>query len=391
MQLEFTPAEEEFRKEVRAWLDRQLSGEFADIRGLPHSVGFTPRRIEWERHLGAARWNTLAWPAAHGGRQASLMEQVIFAEEYARARAPGRISHIGLELVAPTILAFGTQAQQARFLPDIASVAKLWAQLFSEPNAGSDLSNVQTRARLESRPDGDKWVLEGQKIWSSYAQYSDMAIVLCRTEAGSKGGKGLSLLMLPLDQKGVDIRPIKQITGGSSFNEVFLDQAETPADNVIGPVGEGWRVAMGTLTFERGVSTLGQQTGFRYEFSHLFRVAQASGRLADPAIRDRFATLWAELRAMRYTALRMLGSDGLSRAGLTYKLYYTSWHQRLGELAMDVLGQAGDLAEPGSEAAALQYLYLDSRSDSIWAGTSQIQRNIIAERGLGLPRDARPG
>lgn len=390
MQLEFTPEQEAFRTQVRDWLEQELSGPFADVRNLPHRAGFTPRRIEWERRLGAAGWNTLAWPKAYGGRGAELIEQVVFAEEYARSRAPGRMSHIGLELVAPTILAFGTDAQRAQFLPGIAAVTELWAQLFSEPNAGSDLSNVQTRARLESRPGGDVWVVEGQKIWSSYAQYADWAILLCRTEPGSVGAKGLSFLILPLRQPGVDIRPIRQITGGSGFNEVFLDRAEVPAANLLGEAGEGWRVAMATLTFERGVSTLGQQTGFRYEFQDVYRAARDRGRLADPAIARRFATLWAELRTMRYTALRMLGGSGLSRAGLTYKLYYTSWHQRLGELAMDVLGAEGDLAIDGGEAGALQYLYLESRSDSIWAGTSQIQRNIIAERGLGLPREPRP-
>ncbi len=389
MQLEFTPEQEAFRQDVRAWFEGALSGAFSDIRGLPHSAGATDRRIEWERHLGDSGWNTLAWPTALGGREAGLIEQVIFAEEYARSRAPGRISHIGLELVAPTIMAFGTQDQKDTFLPDIAHVRKLWAQLFSEPNAGSDLSNVQTKARLEQRPDGDVWVIDGQKIWSSYAQYAEWAIVLCRTEAGSVGAQGLSFLILPLRQKGVDIRPIRQMTGGSGFNEVFLDGAETAAHNILGNPGDGWRVAMGTLTYERGVSTLGQQTGFRNEIAQLLRVAQANGRIGDPSIAKRFAQAWAELRAMRYTALRMLGDTGLSRAGLTYKIYYTSWHQRLGELAMDVLGVAGDATVPGSEAQALQHLYLESRSDSIWAGTSQIQRNIIAERGLGMPRAPR--
>jgi alkylation response protein AidB-like acyl-CoA dehydrogenase len=389
MQLEFTPEQEQFRQDVRTWFETELSGPFADIRGLPHSSGATDRRIEWERHLGNSGWNILAWPTALGGREAGLIEQVVFAEEYARSQAPGRISHIGLELVAPTIMAFGTEAQKQSFLPDIAHVRTLWAQLFSEPNAGSDLSNVQTRARLEQRPGGDVWVLDGQKIWSSYAQYAEWAIVLCRTEPGSVGAQGLSFLILPLRQKGVDIRPIRQMTGGSSFNEVFLDGAETAAHNVLGNPGEGWRVAMGTLTYERGVSTLGQQTGFRNEITALLQAAQANGQINDPAIARRFAQAWAELRAMRYTALRMLGDTGLSRAGLTYKIYYTSWHQRLGELAMEVLGIAGDAPEPGSKDQALQHLYLDSRSDSIWAGTSQIQRNIIAERGLGMPREPR--
>ncbi|MDX3886337.1 MAG: acyl-CoA dehydrogenase family protein [Sphingomonas sp.] len=390
MRLDFTPEQEAFRSEVRGWLDRELDGPFRHVRGMEGTSEGIDKRFAWERHLGRSGWNRLAWPEAFGGRAASLMEQVIFHEEYARSGAPGRLSHVGLELVAPTIMAFGSDGQRARFLKPTAMVDIVWAQLFSEPNAGSDLANVQTRARLEDRPGGPVWVLEGQKIWSSFAQYSQWGMALVRTEPGSSGAKGLSMLLVPLDGKGVDIRPIRQMTGGSSFNEVFLDGAETAAENVLGTPGEGWRVAMATLTFERGVSTLGQQMSFRTELDRVIRAARGNGAIGDQAIAKRLARAEAELRVMRYTALRMLGDTGLSRAGLTYKLYYTSWHQRLGELAMDVLGPAGDIAEPGSDAWRLQKMYLESRSDSIWAGTSQIQRNIIAERGLGLPREARP-
>jgi len=389
MRLDFTPEQEAFRAEVSAWLEEQLSGPYAHVRWLEGTGEGIPERFEWERHLGRSGWNTLAWPRAFGGREIGLMEQVVFHEEYARTGAPGRLSHVGLELVAPTIMAFGSDAHKQRFLAPTANVEIVWAQLFSEPNAGSDLANVQTRARLEERPGGAVWVLEGQKIWSSFAQYSQWGMALVRTEPGSVGAKGLSMLLVPLDGKGVDIRPIRQMTGGSSFNEVFLDGAETAAENMLGAPGEGWKVAMGTLTFERGVSTLGQQMGFRNELDRVLRVAKANGAARDPAIAERLARAEAELRTMRYTALRMLGGSGLSLAGLTYKLYYTSWHQRLGELAMDVLGPAGDLARPGTDAGRLQKMYLESRSDSIWAGTSQIQRNIIAERGLGLPREAK--
>ncbi|SNS80277.1 Acyl-CoA dehydrogenase [Sphingomonas laterariae] len=389
MRLDFTPEQEAFRAEVRTWLDAQLSGEFAHIREIQGISEGAEQRFPWERHLGRAGWNQLSWPKAFGGREANLFEQVIFHEEYARSGAPGRLSHVGLELVAPTIMAFGNDEQRQRFLKPTAEVEIIWAQLFSEPNAGSDLANVQTRARLEDRPGGQVWVLEGQKIWSSFAQYSQWGMALVRTEPGSVGSKGLSMLLIPLDAKGVDIRPIRQMSGGSSFNEVFLDGAETAAANVLGAAGEGWKVAMGTLTFERGVSTLGQQMGFRNELDHILRVAKENGAARNPGIAKRLARAQAELRTMRYTALRMLGGSGLSLAGLTYKLYYTSWHQRLGELAMDVLGPAGEIAVPGSDAYRLQKMYLESRSDSIWAGTSQIQRNIIAERGLGLPREGK--
>ncbi|WP_380872777.1 putative acyl-CoA dehydrogenase FadE [Sphingomonas sp. DBB INV C78] len=386
MRLDFTPEQEAFRGEVREWFEAELAGPFAHVRGLEGTSEGIAERFEWEKHLGRSGWNTLAWPKAFGGREIGLIEQVIFHEEYARAGAPGRLSHVGLELVAPTIMAFGNDEQRERFLGPTARVETVWAQLFSEPNAGSDLANVQTRARLE----GDVWVMEGQKIWSSFAQYSQWGMALVRTEPGSVGSKGLSMLLIPLDGKGVDIRPIRQMTGGSSFNEVFLDGAETAADNILGAPGDGWRVAMGTLTFERGVSTLGQQMGFRAELDRVIRVAKANGAARDAGIAKRIARSQAELKVMRYTALRMLGGQGLSLAGLTYKLFYTSWHQRLGELAMDVLGPAGEIAEAGTDAYRLQKMYLESRSDSIWAGTSQIQRNIIAERGLGLPRENKP-
>lgn len=390
MRLDFTPEQEAFRKEVRDWLDEQFAGPFNHVRGLEGTSEGITERFEWERHLGRTGWNTLAWPKAFGGRQIDLMEQVLYHEEYARSGAPGRLSHVGLELVAPTIMMFGNDEQRARFLPQTALVEIVWAQLFSEPNAGSDLANVQTRARLEERPDGDVWVIEGQKIWSSFAQYSQWGMALVRTEPGSVGTKGLSMLLIPMQGKGIDIRPIRQMTGGSSFNEVFFDGAETPANNVVGAPGEGWKVAMGTLMFERGGATLGQQMGFRAELDRIIRVAKANGAARDPGLAKRIARAQAELRTMRYTALRMLSGTGGNRAALTYKLYYTSWHQRLGELAMDVLGAAGEIAEPGSDAYRLQKMYLESRSDSIWAGTSQIQRNIIAERGLGLPREAKP-
>src|SRR5215469_14793325 len=236
MKLGFTAREERFRVDAAAWLGAQLSGPFADLRGLTQQGGRLERRREWERALGAARWSCIGWPEVYGGRDASLAEQVIFAEEYARAGAPGRLGYMGVELAGPTILTFGTDAQKRRFLPAIARGEELWCQGYSEPNAGSDLANVQTRAVRE----GDAWVVTGQKIWTSHAQWSDWCFVLCRTDPSAPKHKGLSYLLVPMKQKGVEVRPIRQLTGTSEFNEVFFDGARTAAENVIGEVGGGW-------------------------------------------------------------------------------------------------------------------------------------------------------
>ncbi len=387
MDLAFSAEEERFRAEVRDWLEARLAGEYAGVRGRggpgdEHAL--FDERLAWERELGRAGWIGLGWPVDHGGRGASLAMQVIFNEEYARARAPGRLSHIGETLLAPTIIAYGTAAQKRRFLPAIARAEELWCQGYSEPGAGSDLANVQTRATRE----GDEWVVTGQKIWTSLAQSAHWCFVVCRTEPGSQRHKGLSYLLLPMRQPGVEIRPIQQLTGTSEFNEVFFDGARTAADNIVGAPGEGWRVAMATLGFERGASTLGQQLSFENELAEVTRIAKENGKAADPLIRQRLARAWMELRVMRLNALRMLA--GSARAGAVNKLYWANWHQRLGELAMDVLGPEGDvLAGAPYELSPLQRLFLFSRADTIYAGSNEIQRNIIGERVLGLPREPR--
>lgn len=384
MRLGFTADEEAFRAEASAWLDAELSGAFDDLRGLTSLTESAERRREWERRLGEAGWSCIGWPAAFGGRDATLAEQVIFAEEYARAGAPPRLNHIGVELIGPTILTFGSEAQKARFLPPIAAGTEIWCQGYSEPGAGSDLANVRTKAAL----DGGEWRIDGQKIWTSLAQFSDWIFVVARSEPGSRGPKGLSFLLVPIDQPGLTIRPIHQITGDAEFNEVFFDGAATAADNILGAPGDGWRVAMALLGFERGVSTLAQQMGFRNELDAIVRAATDNGSDRDPSIRQRLARAEIGLQLMRYGALRMLSTPN-SAAALTYKIQWASWRQALGELAMDVLGQAGEVAAPDSETATLATLFLYSRADTIYGGTNEIQRNIIAERGLGLPREPR--
>ncbi|HIE85742.1 MAG TPA: acyl-CoA dehydrogenase [Pseudomonadales bacterium] len=392
MKLGFTTEQEAFRTEIAGWLEEQLSGPFADIRGVTSQTAFAERRLEWEQVLGAAKWSAIGWPEKYGGRNADLAQQVIFAEEYARARAPGRLGHMGVELAGPTILHFGNDAQRERFLPKMASGEEMWCQGYSEPGAGSDLSSVRTRATLEDGPDGERWVIEGQKIWTSLAQFAHWCFVICRTEAGSKGREGISYLLVPMDQPGIEIRPIRQMTGEADFNEVFFDGAVTAEENVVGLPGQGWQVAMGTLSFERGVSTLAQQMHFRNELAEIIDAANANGQNKNPLIRQKIAKAWRGLQTMRASALRMLSgaeSGALSGPQFTYKIFWATWHRELGELAMEVLGQPGEIVGPDYELTDLSLMYLFSRADTIYAGTNQIQRNVISERALQMPKEPR--
>ncbi|MBA8958458.1 acyl-CoA dehydrogenase family protein [Rhodococcus opacus] len=393
--------DDDFAQTVRTWLNDNLTGDFARLKGKggPGSEHeFFEERLAWDRHLAAAGWTCLGWPTEHGGRGATLAQQVVFHQEYAKSGAPARVSHVGEELLGPTLIAFGTEEQKRRFLPGINTVTELWAQGYSEPGAGSDLANVATTARR----DGDKWVINGQKVWTSLAHVAQWAFVLCRTEPGSKRHQGLSFLLVPLDQPGVTVRPIQQLTGTSEFNEVFFDDAVTDADLVVGEPGDGWRVAMGLLTFERGVSTLGQQIGFARELQGVVDLAKANGAATDPNIREKIARAWVGLRVMRAHALRTLEAVDAGTSGAeasVAKLLWANWHRDLGQLAMDVQGEASLLApaDPSSdvtdpehlELGEWQRLFLFTRADTIYGGSNEIQRNIISERVLGLPREAR--
>lgn len=397
MDLSFSAEDEAFRTEVRAWLADHLVGEFAELKGLGgpgNDLEAHDERLAWDRHLAAHGWTCIGWPTEHGGRGLSLMQQVIFHEEYARANAPVRVNHLGEELLGPTLIAFGTPEQQQRFLPRIRAVEELWCQGYSEPGAGSDLANVATKARLE----GDQWVIDGQKVWTSLAQFADWIFVVARTEAGSSRHHGLSFLLVPTQQDGVEIRGIEQLTSGAEFNEVFFTGARTDADLVVGEPGQGWGIAMGLLGFERGVSTLGQQVGFAREFAAVVDLAERNGAIDDPVIRDRLAEAKVGLEVMRLNALRGLsqvtaGSDSSAAggAGSIAKLVWGNWHRRLGELAMQVAGPDG-LTALGApyDLDKFQKLFLFSRADTIYGGSDEIQRNILAERVLGLPREARP-
>jgi alkylation response protein AidB-like acyl-CoA dehydrogenase len=386
----FTAQDEEFRQDVREWLEANLTGDFAGLRGAggPGREHEAPEgRLAWNRHLAAAGWTCLGWPAEHGGRGASLEQQVIFHEEYARAAAPARISIVGEELLGPTLIAFGTKEQQERFLPPIRHVTELWCQGYSEPGAGSDLAGVATRAALvkgEGEAGGTDWVITGHKIWTSLAHLSDWCFVLARTEAGSRRGAGLSYLLVPMDQPGVTIRPVKQLTGTAEFNEVFFDEARTAAANVVGTPGDGWRIAKATLAIERGAAMLGQQVGFRRELTDLAKLAKHTRAARDPMIRDRLARAWIGLQVIRAYALDTLDGNDEHRASVL-KVLWSRWHRDLGELAMDVAGIAGVVAG-SAELDRWQRLFLFSRADTIYGGSDEIQHDIIASRGLGLPR-----
>ena len=395
MKLSFSDEDERFRREVAAWLAANLGGEFEQIRfrggpGDEHS--FVEERKAWERKLHEGGWTGLGWPRQHGGRGASIEQQVIFNEEYARAGGPGRMGHIGETLTGPTLIAFGSEAQQARYLPGILRGEDLWCQGYSEPSAGSDLANVRTKARFDGA--SGQWRLTGQKVWTSLAHESRYCFAIARTDPESVGHKGLGFFLLAMDQPGITVRPIEQLTGTCEFNEVFFDEAVCDADDIVGEPGQGWQVAMGLLGFERGVSTLGQQMLFQNEFNEVLRIARENGAARDPAIRQRIADAHVGLRIMRFNSMRMLsggGGDGsLSREAMIYKLYWASWHRNLGKLAMDVLGAESEILEGAPyELNRLQSLFLFTRADTIYGGTNQIQRNLIAERALGMPREPR--
>ena len=391
MKLSFSAADEAFRAEAAAWLDENLSGDFANVRfrggpGDEHSV--VEERKAWESRLYEGGWACIGWPEAHGGRGATIEQQVIFNEEYARAGGPGRMGHIGETLTGPTLIAFGSEEQRARYLPGILRGEDFWCQGYSEPNAGSDLANVKTKAVFGEV--SQQWRITGQKVWTSLAHESQYCFVIARTDPASVGHKGLGFFLMTLDQPGVEIRPIQQLTGTSEFNEVFFDEAVCDAADIVGAPGDGWKVAMGLLGFERGVSTLGQQMLFQNEFDEIIRIARENGTAQDPVIRQRIADARVGLRIMRFNSMRMLsggGDDGtLQKEAMIYKLYWATWHRNLGKLAMDVLGAESEIIEEGPyQLNRLQSMYLFTRSDTIYGGTNQIQRNIIAERALGMP------
>lgn len=378
-------SDDQFRALVRGWLHDHVVGEYAELRGRggpgDEDVGFDIR-VRWEKVLGDAGWIGLGWPVEHGGLGASVSQQIIWAEEYTRAEAPARVNHMGENLLAPTLIEYGTAEQCARFLPPIRAGVERWCQGYSEPNAGSDLANVQTRARL----DGGEWLIDGQKVWTSLAHVSHWCFVLARSEAGSQRHAGLTFVLVPMDQSGVEVRPIVQLTGGGEFNETFFTEARTEASMVVGAPGDGWRVAMGLLAFERGISTLAQQVGFERELDQTVALARSVGRAHDPMVRQRLVAAHTGLQLMRWNALRSMGSGVPGPQASISKLFWGTWHRDLGNLMVDLMGPAGVVGLDDGELTLEQKLFLFSRSDTIYGGSNEIQRNVIGERVLGLPR-----
>ncbi len=395
MRLTFDKSDERFREEVATWLNEKLSGEFSKIkyRGGPGDENaFIDERKSWETTLADGGWIGIGWPIEFGGRGASIERQVIFYEEYARAGGPGRIGHIGETLLGPTLYEFGTSGQCERFLPGILKGREFWCQGYSEPNAGSDLANIKTKAVFDQA--ANRWLLTGQKVWTSLAHESDYSFVVARTNPGSSLHKGLGFFLVKLQQPGIEIRPIRQMTGTAEFNEIFFNEAVCDAENLVGSPEEGWKVAMGLLGFERGISTLGQQMLFQNEFDAVVSLAKENGSAKIPELRTRIAEAHIGLKIMRYNIMRVLSgfSDAgeLQPAALISKLYWSKWHRNLGKLAMDVMGPDGEvLIDTPYELGRLQSLFLFTRADTIYGGTNQIQRNIIAERALKMPREPR--
>jgi alkylation response protein AidB-like acyl-CoA dehydrogenase len=386
MDLSFTPEENAFREEVRAWM-----AEHVPDTPLPSfdasREGFDAHRA-WEAILNEGRWGMVTWPEAYGGRGVDLIRWLIFEEEYYAARAPLRVNQNGIFLLGPTLMEFGTEAQKARFLPKMATGEEIWAQAWSEPQAGSDMAAVRARAVRE----GDEYVLSGHKIWSSRAVYADWAFGLFRSDPESERHHGLSLILFPLDAEGVTRQPIHQINGEHGFAELFLDEVRVPAENILGAEGEGWKICMATAGFERGLM-LRSPARYQMAAQALVALAQRQGAELDPVLRARVADacMGAEAYALSIyaTASRLEAGGRIGAEASTNKIFWSELDISLHQVALDILGDRAELlpqAPSATEAGNWLDGYLFSLAGPIYAGTNEIQRNIIAERMLGLPR-----
>ncbi len=407
MDLSYSPEAEEFRAEIASWLKDNLPEHW----GEPGFV-MTPdeRRAfneEWTAKLFAGGWICASWPAEYGGRGLGLLQQVVLNEEFARVGAPLRGDFFGDTLVGPTLLQWGTEEQKQQFIPGILRGDIAWCQGFSEPDAGSDLASLKTRAEL----DGDEWVINGQKVWTTQAQYADYVFLLARTDPDAPKHAGISYLLVPMKQPGVEVRPIEQIDASAEFNEVFFSNVRCPKENIIGGVNNGWKVAMTTLGFERGTSATTGHRRFRKEFDEIVQVARRKDRTGDPRTRQRLARSWSKIKIMEINGYRTLtdalnGTHASAKLGACNKMFWSEMHQELMLLAMDIYGMEGqillgnedaDSVLPGARRAKanypvnnLQSLFFFSRSETIWGGTAEIQRNIVGERALGLPKEPKP-
>jgi alkylation response protein AidB-like acyl-CoA dehydrogenase len=379
-----TPEEVAFREELRAWLEENLPAELLGYRG--GEARFEgPAMRAWSRALYDAGYAGLTWPQEYGGGGAPYSFQAIFLEEMARAEAPPHVGVIGLGMAGPTIVAHGTEEQKSRYLAPILSAEEIWCQGFSEPGAGSDLAGVRTNATL----DGHRFVVDGQKVWSSFAHIADWCLLLARSEQGSARHTGLTYLIADMHAPGVEVRPLRQLTGEAEFNEIFFTGVQIPVENVLGEIGGGWQVAMTTLLHERGTLGFALQAALEVQVRKL--VALARDRGADPLLRDKIAREWTEMQALRmtnYRALSQLMKTGIpGPEGSIAKLVWSEANQRVTKLALELLGPDASLAADNAPYGGYwQYQQLRSRGNTIEAGTSEILRNIVAERVLGLPR-----
>jgi alkylation response protein AidB-like acyl-CoA dehydrogenase len=410
MDLTYPPEAEEFRVEIRAWLEEHLPDRWFD-EGFEMSpeerMAFNDK---WTKQLFDGGWICASWPQEYGGKGLSIMQNVVLNEEFARASAPMRADFFGDTLVGPTILQWGSEEQKKDFLPKILRGEISWCQGFSEPDAGSDLASLKTKAEL----DGDEWVINGQKVWTTQAKTADYIFLLARTDSTAPKHAGISYLLVPMKQDGVDVRPIVQPDGSAEFNEVFFSNVRCPKENVVGGLNNGWKVAMTTLGFERGSSATTSHRRFEKELDHIVSKARANGTIDDPVIRQRIIRQWSKIQIMRVNGYRSLSAalhktkdPGVAALGATNKMFWSETHRDTMELALDVLGMQGQLLTgKGDEefvsgighreaarvypVSSLQASFFFSRSETIWGGTAEIQRNIVGERVLGLPKEPKP-
>jgi alkylation response protein AidB-like acyl-CoA dehydrogenase len=394
MDFSYSPSELDFRDRLREWLARALPAGWGETVFEPDDEDERALfRLDWERKLFKGGWNGINWPTKYGGRGATLVEQAIFAEEMARAGAPEGLNIIGRNLAGTTLMHHGTEAQRERFLPKILSGDEVWCQGFSEPNAGSDLASVRCLALRQ----GDHFVINGQKIWTSFAQYAQWCILLARTDTSLPKHKGISFLLVDMHSPGISIRPLRQISGESEFNETFFNDVKVPVANLVGELNGGWKIAMTTLAYERGPEDgLGRQIRFKQELDRLLctlsTLPRGRGRVIDdPVVRDKLGQSIIQLEVMRLNCLRSFsrsirGQPRGAEASMM-KLYWSHIAQTLYETALESLGPQAPLVRKDAPAdGRYQLSYLHSRAFTIYSGTSEIQRNIIAERVLGLPK-----
>jgi alkylation response protein AidB-like acyl-CoA dehydrogenase len=393
MDLNLTAEERQFRDELRDWLASNVPRDWNLWREKPLEESF-PYLRAWQQKLHESGWAAVSWPREYGGRSATLMQQAIFWEEMARADAPPMANSLGLGLIGPTIIAYGTEAQKNRFVPKILSAEEIWCQGFSEPNAGSDLANLQTEARL----DDGHYVVNGQKVWTSYGWVGDWCELVVRTDPNVAKHKGLTVLLVDMKAPGVEVRPLRQMTGESEFNELFFRDVHVPVENVLGKVNDGWNVAMSTLMHERGSYGARLHLIFKRNINRLIELAHTVKRKGkpaaqDPLVRQKLAQLYGEVEIMRLNQLRAfsrISASGIpGPEGSIQKLFWSELNQRVQQFAQELLGPFGQLESGDTRAidkGIWSYGYLRTRGNTIEAGTSEIQRNIIGHFVLGLPR-----